>query len=145
MYLPDGVLDHVAVAVEDLEKSKEIYRHLGLVFDQEHEIVEAEGVETAFAPISGETNLELLSPHGEDGPIHRFLKKRGPGIHHLCFRVSDVKKTCEHLTELGYRLLKPEPTLGAGGKLVNFIHPKSTGGVLIEVSGTSSESPKDKA
>lgn len=135
MHVPDGVLDHVAVAVEDLEKAKEVYGHLGLKFNSEHEIVESEGVETAFAPIADGANLELLSPHGEDGPIHQFLKKRGPGIHHLCFRVSDVKAACEHLRGLGYQLIKPEPTIGAEGKLVNFIHPKSTGGVLIEVSG----------
>ena len=128
-------LDHIAIAVEDLDKALKIYEGLGLVFDEERETVESQGVTTAFAPIGGSgARLELLAPWGDEGPIHRFLKKRGAGIHHLCFRVPDVYKATEELKKKGYRLLNDQPVMGAQNCLVNFIHPESTGGVLIEIS-----------
>jgi methylmalonyl-CoA epimerase len=139
MSLPDGLLDdcyldHVAIVVEDLDKSQKIYEDLGLAFDDKREVVESQGVMTAFAPIDQRAHIELLCPHGEDGPIHQYLAKKGPGIHHLCFRVKDVVSRCAELREKGYRLIYDEPTAGANNCLINFIHPKSTGGVLIELA-----------
>jgi len=139
MTLPDGFLqdcflDHVAVVVEDLDSAQKIYEDIGLSFSGEREVVASQGVITAFASIDTRAHLELLCPHGEDGPIHQFLKKKGEGIHHLCFRVQDVEKKCHELKTKGYRLIYDTPVSGANNCLVNFIHPKSTGGVLIELS-----------
>ena len=85
-------LDHIAVVVENIEQSQKIYEDLGLAFEKEREVVESQGVMTAFASIGSGARLELLAPWGKEGPIHKFLKKRGSGIHHLCFRVPDVRK-----------------------------------------------------
>lgn len=129
-------LDHVAVAFEDLEKGKQIYQDFGLCFDDETEIIESQGVEVAFAQIDKNARLELLSPSRESGPISKFLKTRGQGLHHICLRVPDIKKKCTELKEKGYILLNENPVQGANNSLVNFIHPRSTGGVLIELTET---------
>ncbi|MBK22394.1 MAG: methylmalonyl-CoA epimerase [Halobacteriovorax sp.] len=130
----DCLLDHVAVVVKDLKAAKQMWEQIGLTFSDEEEVVEAQGVTTAFAPMDKNANLELLCPYGDDGPIHKFIEKKGEGIHHLCFKVPDVKAKCLELKEKGFRLINEEPVFGAGGCLVNFIHPKSTGGVLVELS-----------
>lgn len=133
--LPDSViLDHVAVAVPDIEQAKTFYQSLGLKFDTPHEIVASQAVETAFAAVDENCHLELLMPVGETGPIHQFLSKKGPGIHHLCFKVKDLKLMTEKLTQQGCRFLYDSAQSGANNKLINFIHPKSSGGVLIELS-----------
>lgn len=132
--LKDSVLDHIAIACRDLDETEKIYRDLGFVFAEKREVVEDQGVETAFAKVDQHAQIELLCPYGDSGPIHQFLEKKGPGIHHLCFRVNDVVKKAEELKSKGYRLLYEEPKVGAHHCLVNFIHPKSTGGVLIEIS-----------
>jgi methylmalonyl-CoA epimerase len=128
------LLDHVAIAVTDLEKAVTIYEAMGLTFEEEREIVESQGVRTAFAQIDENAQLELLGTYGDGGPISAFLEKKGPGIHHLCFKVPDIEAKCKELKEKGFRLLYEEPTLGAHSCRVNFIHPKSAGGVLIEIS-----------
>lgn len=130
----DCVLDHVAIAVKDLDKSQKIWEDMGLEFSEEREVVKSQGVTTAFAQMDENAHLELLCPFGESGPIHKFLEKKGEGIHHLCFKVSDVEAKCNELREKGYTLLNEKPIDGANNCLVNFIHPKSTGGVLVEVS-----------
>ncbi|ATH07527.1 methylmalonyl-CoA epimerase [Halobacteriovorax marinus] len=130
----DCVLDHVAIAVKDLDKSQKIWEDMGLSFSTEREVVESQGVTTAFAQMDENAHLELLCPYGENGPIHKFLEKKGEGIHHLCFKVKDVVAKCDELREKGYTLLNEQPINGANNCLVNFIHPKSTGGVLVEVS-----------
>lgn len=130
----DCLLDHVAIAVSDLEKSVKIYEDLGLHFAPEREVVESQGVTTAFAAIDENAHIELLCPYGEDGPIHKYIEKKGEGIHHLCFKVPDVEKKAKELRDKGYVLLYDKASMGAGNCLVNFIHPKSTGGVLIEIS-----------
>jgi methylmalonyl-CoA/ethylmalonyl-CoA epimerase len=126
-------LDHVAIAVSDLDKTQKIYEDLGFTFG-ERETVEDQKVITAFANVDTNAHLELLSPIGNEGPIQKFLDKNGPGIHHLCFRVEDIVKKSEELTSKGYRLLYEAPRVGAGNCLVNFIHPKTADGVLIELS-----------
>jgi methylmalonyl-CoA/ethylmalonyl-CoA epimerase len=130
----NGTLDHVAVVVKDLDAAITIYEDLGLTFSTQREVVKEQGVTTAFAEIDQHAHLELLTPFGEDGPIHKFLEKRGEGIHHLCFSVTDVQAKTIELSDKGYTLIHNEPVIGANNCLVNFIHPKSTKGVLIEIS-----------
>ncbi len=132
--LKDSVLDHIAVAVNNLDQAQKVYEDLGFSFSPEREIVESQKVITAFCPIDQNGHIELLAPSEEDGPIYQFLQKKGPGIHHLCFRVKDVEKKSLELKEKGYTLINERPVAGANNCLVNFIHPKSTGGVLIEIS-----------
>jgi methylmalonyl-CoA/ethylmalonyl-CoA epimerase len=132
--LSDCILDHVAVATNSLDKTIALYTSLGLSFSPEREVVQDQGVTTAFAAIDTHAHLELLEPYGDDGPIHRYLAKKGEGLHHLCFRVPDVLMKTKELKEAGLILLNEEPVKGANNCLVNFIHPKSTGGVLIEIS-----------
>ena len=105
-----------------------------LKFLGEKEIVAEQEVETLFAQVDKNTKLELLAPLNGKGPIQQFLDKKGPGMHHLCFRVEDVVEKANELKKNGFRLLYDEPKVGAHNCLVNFIHPKSTGGVLIELS-----------
>jgi methylmalonyl-CoA/ethylmalonyl-CoA epimerase len=132
--LKDCVLDHIAIAVSNIEDSIKIYEDLGLKFSSQREVVKEQAVTTAFAPIDQNAHIELLEPFGESGPIHKYLEKKGPGIHHICFKVQNVHETCQDLKQKGYILLNEQPVAGANNCLVNFIHPKSTGGVLIEVS-----------
>ena len=132
--LDNCVLDHIAIAVNEIDTAKKVYEDLGLVFSDKREVVEKQGVTTAFAAIDQNAHIELLEPYGDNGPIHKYLEKKGPGIHHICFKVKDVVKTCRNLKDKGYILLNENPVPGANHCLVNFLHPKSTGGVLIEVS-----------
>jgi methylmalonyl-CoA/ethylmalonyl-CoA epimerase len=125
-------LDHIGIAVRSIEESAGFYHALGLgITDQE--VVEEQGVKVGFLPL-GDTRLELLEPTGPESPIAVFLDRRGPGLHHICLRVDDIRSTMSRLSEEGYRLLSDEPQRGAHDCLVCFIHPKSAGGVLIELS-----------
>lgn len=132
--LNDCILDHIAVATKSIEKAAQMYSDIGLTFADQREVVAEQGVTTAFAPIDQHAHLELLEPYGAEGPIHRYIEKKGEGLHHLCFRVGNVEKKCQELKDKGYILLNEQPVPGANNCLVNFIHPKSTGGVLIEIS-----------
>ena len=125
-------LDHIGIAVSSIEESLPIYRALGLS-EAARETVENQGVLTAFLPI-GDTRLELLEPTGGDSPISKFLAKRGPGIHHVCFAVDDIEKALRDLEGKGFRLVNESPVPGAGGKRVAFLHPSAGHGVLIELS-----------
>jgi methylmalonyl-CoA/ethylmalonyl-CoA epimerase len=125
-------LDHIGIAVSSLDGSLAIYDQLG-VFEAHREEVPSQKVRTAFLP-AGETRIELLEPTSEDSPISKFLARRGPGIHHLCFAVDDLDATLALLARQGYRLLNPTPVPGAGGKRVAFLHPEAGGGVLIELT-----------
>jgi methylmalonyl-CoA epimerase len=132
--LADCHLDHVAIAVTSIEHSQKIYEALGLVFNSEYEIVEEQKVKTAFANIDVHAHLELLEPTSEESTIAKFIQNKGEGIHHLCFRVKDIDSKITELSQKGFKFIYPQPVLGAGGCLVNFIHPKSCSGVLIELS-----------
>ena len=128
-----GPVDHIGIAVRDLEEGKRLYGGvfgLKLVFEEE---VPTERVRVA-AYDGGGMRLELLASTDPEGPIGRFVEKRGPGIHHLCYRVDDVAATLKHLQAQGLRTLDDTPRPGAGGCRVAFIHPKSAGGVLVEIS-----------
>ena len=125
-------IDHVGIAVRSIEEAKGLYEAMGLHVEAIEEVPH-EGVRVALIPC-GESRIELLEPTTEDSPIAKFLEKKGPGIHHLCLGSSDVRSDDARLREGGYQVLRPEPTRGAGGCWVQFVHPKSTGGVLIELS-----------
>ncbi len=134
MFNKDCFLDHVAIAVKNLDIAEKVYQDLGLKFNSDRETVESQGVITAFAHVDQNAHIELLQPLNENSPIHKFIEKNGEGIHHLCFKVPDVKLKTEELKNLGYKLIYETPVVGANNCLVNFIHPKSTGGVLMEIS-----------
>jgi len=126
------ILDHIGIAVESLAKGVEFYEALGLELEGVEEVAD-QGVKVGFLPV-GDTRLELLEPTGESSPIAKHLERRGPGLHHLCVQVDDIRAAMASLSEQGYRLLSDEPTVGAHDCLVCFVHPKSTGGVLLELS-----------
>lgn len=132
--LKDCILDHIAIAVKSISTAKKFYQDMGLEFASEIEEVKDQKVFTAFAQIDHNAHIELLEPTSEESTIHKFITSKGEGIHHLCFKVPDVRSKTEELTSKGYKFIYPEPRIGAGGCLVNFMHPKSTGGVLIELS-----------
>ena len=126
-------IDHLGIAVESLEESLRFYRDsLGLECE-EFETVEDQKVRVAMLPI-GESRVELLEATSDDSPIAKFLKKRGPGIHHICVEVSDIRDKLNRLKSQGVRLIDEQPRPGAGGHLVAFVHPSSTHGVLIELT-----------
>lgn len=125
-------IDHFGVAVHGLEKALGVYRDgLGLELGGIEEVPQ-EGVRVAFLPI-GETRLELLEPTNESSPIARFLEKRGEGLHHVCFQVDELERRIPDLQARGLELLPGYPREGAEGERVAFFHPRSTGGVLIEL------------
>jgi LAO/AO transport system kinase len=123
---------HLGVAVRSIAEARGLYEALGLSVEHVEEVPH-EGVRVAFIPC-GESAIELLEPLSADSPIARFLDKRGPGIHHLCLTSSDVRADDARLRAAGVELLRGEPTRGAGGCWVQFIHPKSAGGVLLELA-----------
>jgi methylmalonyl-CoA/ethylmalonyl-CoA epimerase len=126
-------IQHLGVAVNSIDEALAFWRDaLGLEL-KEVEVVEDQGVRVAMLPI-GESRIELLEATGEETPVGKFLAKRGPGIHHLCVQVDDIDAKLGELKALGARLIDERPRIGAGGALVAFIHPSSTGGVLIELT-----------
>jgi len=126
-------LDHVAIAVPDLEKSiKRFAEDFGLDF-KGSEAVESAKTQTAFFPISG-TQIELVHPLNGEGPVQTYLDKKGGGLHHICFKSDDVQADMTRLTEKGYIFLSDAPKPGAHNTKVAFIHPKCTDGVLIEIA-----------
>lgn len=125
-------IDHIGIAVRSIEEAKGFYEALGLHIE-EIEVVESEGVRVAMLPI-GESRIELLEPTRDDSPIATFLEKRGPGMHHVCLGTDDIDGDDGALRDAGVRMLRPEPTIGAGGCRVQFVHPKDAGGVLVELS-----------
>jgi methylmalonyl-CoA/ethylmalonyl-CoA epimerase len=126
-------LDHIAIAVPDLEKSIKCFMEdFGLTFNGQDDVPAAK-TSTAFFPLS-ETSIELVHPLNGDGPIQGYLDKKGGGLHHLCFRSDDIEADIARLTEKGYQFLSDAPTIGAHNCKVIFIHPKSCDGVLIELN-----------
>jgi methylmalonyl-CoA/ethylmalonyl-CoA epimerase len=126
-------LDHVAIAVDDLPAGiRRFCNDLGLPLAGTEDVVSAQTT-TAFLPVPG-TRIELVAPLDGEGPIAAHLAKRGPGIHHLCFRTDDLDTDVARLRDRGWRFTTDAPTPGAHGTRVMFVHPKSTGGVLIELA-----------
>jgi methylmalonyl-CoA/ethylmalonyl-CoA epimerase len=125
-------IDHIGVAVASLDEALAVYRALGLE-EVHREEVPSQKVRTSFLPV-GESRIELLEPTSEDSPVAKFLSKRGPGVHHLCFSVEDIDHALDELAGKGFRLLHRSAVAGADGKRVAFLHPESGHGVLIELS-----------
>ncbi|MCB1054294.1 MAG: methylmalonyl-CoA epimerase [Acidobacteria bacterium] len=125
-------IDHLGIAVASIDEARRFYEQLGLHVEAIEEVPQ-EKVRVAIIPC-GASRIELLEPTAEDSPIARFLANKGPGLHHVCLASSDVRAEGHALTEHGFRVLRDEPTPGADGCLVNFVHPKSAGGVLVEIS-----------
>jgi len=126
-------LDHIGIAVKDLKETIQVYEALGLHCSGIEE-VPTEKVRVAFFQVDQSSRVELLEPTSKESVIHQYLEKKGPGIHHLCFRVLNLEESMKELSKKGMRFIYESPRPGAHGCLVNFIHPKSTGGVLIELS-----------
>jgi len=126
-------LDHIAIAVTDLDEGvRRFVRELGLPLDGVEDVPAAQ-TRTAFVPVPG-TRIELVAPLEGQGPLVRHLERRGPGLHHICFRVDDVAAEMARLQGLGWQFTTDAPTPGAHGTRVAFVHPRSTGGVLIELA-----------
>jgi methylmalonyl-CoA epimerase len=125
--------DHVGIAVHSLDEGEKFYRALGFSPAVSEE-VKSEKVKVRMFEMANNSRIELLEPTSPDSTIAKFLEKRGPGIHHICLRVKDVRKALGRLRQAKYRLVHDEPFKGAHNCLVAFVHPASTGGVLIELS-----------
>lgn len=125
-------LDHIGIAVSDLKSSEQKYKTLTGVTSPTEEFVESQKVEVAFYSV-GESRLELLQGTTPDSPISKFIDKKGEGIHHLCFEVDDLLKTKTALAKTGIEFIENISEAGAGGTKIAFIHPKSMGGILIEL------------
>ena len=125
-------LDHIGIAVDNLEASVKKYEQITGKKSGEKEVVAEQKVATAFFPV-GETRLELLKGTHPDSPISKFIEKRGEGIHHICFEVENLAQSKTDMSKTGLQFVENISEAGAGGTKVAFIHPKSTGGILIEL------------
>jgi len=125
-------IDHIAVVVKDMDKALEFWKDaLGLDLSHIEEVPSEKSI-VAFLP-AAESEVELVTPTDTESGVARYLEKRGPGMHHICFEVYDIQATMEHLKAKGVRLINPKPIIGTGGKKIAFIHPESTHGVLVEL------------
>jgi methylmalonyl-CoA epimerase len=124
-------IDHLGIAVKSLASAKQFYEKLGLKISPE-EVVEGEQVRVVMIP-TGESRIELLEPTSESSVIAKFLARRGEGLHHVCLRVPDLAQVVSKLKQEGARLVSEEIKTGAGGHRYVFVHPSSTGGVLLEL------------
>ena len=132
-------IDHLGIAVRSLDEGLALWGDLLGLEPAGAETVAEQGVRTAFLKV-GETRLELLEPTGPDTPVGRFLHKRGPGFHHVCFLVEDLEAALRQLESRGMRLVDRQPRNGAEGCKVAFLHPASTGGVLVELKQKAGDS-----
>ncbi|MFN4915219.1 MAG: methylmalonyl-CoA epimerase [Sphingomonadales bacterium] len=125
-------VEHIGIAVKDLETSIALYTSLLGKPPYKREEVESEGVITVFFD-AGNTKIELLGATREDSPIAKFIEKRGEGIHHIAFAVENIRENIQAKSDAGFELINSEPKDGADNKLIAFLHPKSTGNVLVEI------------
>jgi len=125
-------IDHVGVAVEQLDEALELYRERFRLELAHREVVEEQGVEAVLLDV-GENHVELLAPLGPDTPVGKFLAKNGPGLHHVAYQVDDIDSTLGALKQAGLRLIDEQPRTGIRGSRVAFMHPRSTAGVLTEI------------
>lgn len=125
-------IDHLGIAVNSIDDGKKFWSDiLGLAFEGQ-ETVAAQKVTTAFFPV-GESEVELLESTAPDGPVARYIEKKGTGIQHIALRVENIEAALAELKERGVRLIDETPRIGAGGARIAFLHPKDTGGVLVEL------------
>ncbi len=127
-----GKVDHIGVAVKNLDEAIKFYEGILGMKCLDKEVVEEQKVTVAFLPI-GDTEIELLESTEEDGPIAKFIEKKGEGIQHIAYRVDDIEKAIDEMKEKGIKMIDEKPRYGAGGAKIAFLHPKSTFGVLIEL------------
>jgi methylmalonyl-CoA/ethylmalonyl-CoA epimerase len=125
-------IDHLGIAVKSLPESLQFYQAILGLSVKHQEVVADQGVTVAMLPI-GESRIELLEPCSPDSPVAKFLEKRGPGIHHICIEVEDIRAELAKLQAAGAQLIDQQPRRGAGGHLIAFVHPKTTSGVLLEL------------
>ncbi|HRH64943.1 MAG TPA: methylmalonyl-CoA epimerase [Bacteroidia bacterium] len=125
-------IEHLGIAVNNMENANRLFTALLGSPSYKVESVESEGVSTSFVKV-GESKVELLEAMGEDSPVARFIAKRGEGIHHVAFEVDNIHAMMEQLRDQGFQLLSDQPRKGADNKLICFLHPKSTNGVLVEL------------
>jgi methylmalonyl-CoA/ethylmalonyl-CoA epimerase len=125
-------IDHLGIAVHSIDEGKNFWSEvLGLAFEGTETVAEQK-VTTAFFPV-GESEVELLESTAPDGPIAKYMEKKGAGIQHIAFRVADIEAALAELKQKGVRLIDEKPRMGAGGAKIAFLHPKATGGVLVEL------------
>ena len=125
-------IDHLGIAVNSIEDGKSFWSEtLGLHFEGSETVTEQK-VTTAFFPV-GESEVELLESTSPDGPVAKFIEKKGQGFQHIAFRVENIEEALEELKEKGIQLIDQKPRIGAGGAKIAFLHPKATGGVLVEL------------
>jgi methylmalonyl-CoA/ethylmalonyl-CoA epimerase len=125
-------IDHVGVAVEQIDDALQLYRDTLQMRLAHREVVDEQGVEAALLDV-GEGHVELLAPLAADTPVGRFLASRGPGLHHVAYQVADIDQTLAALKQAGLALIDAEPRTGIRGSRVAFMHPRATGGVLSEI------------
>jgi len=125
-------IEHIGIAVKNLDQGNKLYTKLLGAKHYKTEEVKSEGVMTSFFQV-GQSKIELLEGVGEDNPISKFIEKRGEGIHHIAYDVNDIEAEMKRLKQEGFVLLNDQPKKGADNKLVCFVHPKSTNGVLVEL------------
>ncbi len=126
-------IDHIGIAVKNLDETLKFYEDVMGIKCTSKEEVEEQKVRVAFLPV-GDSEVELLESTTDDGPIARFIEKKGEGIQHIAFKVDNIEEAIKDLQEKGVRLIDEKPRYGAGGARIAFLHPKSTSGVLIEIS-----------
>ena len=126
-------LDHIGIAVKDMEKALAFYRDTLGITSTGTETIEEQKVRVAFLPL-GDTELELLESTAPDGPVAKFIEKRGEGIQHIALRVENIEEALDALKEKGVQLIDQKPRYGAGNAKIAFLHPKATGGILLEIS-----------
>jgi methylmalonyl-CoA epimerase len=125
-------IDHIGVAVEEIEPALELYRDSFELTLAHREVVEDQGVEAVLLDV-GENHVELLAPLSADTPVGRFLAKQGPGLHHVAYQVKDIDATLESLRQAGLQLIDQQPRTGIRGSRVAFMHPRAIAGVLTEI------------
>lgn len=131
-------IDHLGIAVNSIEEGKKFWTDvLGLKFEGSETVAEQK-VTTAFFPV-GESEVELLESTAPDGPVAKYIEKRGEGIQHMAFRVENIEEALAELKEKGIRLIDEKPRIGAGGAKIAFLHPKSTNGILVELCERSEQ------
>nr|WP_092068739.1 methylmalonyl-CoA epimerase [Dendrosporobacter quercicolus]NSL47209.1 methylmalonyl-CoA epimerase [Dendrosporobacter quercicolus DSM 1736]SDL80607.1 methylmalonyl-CoA epimerase [Dendrosporobacter quercicolus] len=126
-------VDHIGIAVKDLEQAKKFYTEVLGMTALGEEVVEQQKVKVCFIPC-GDSEVELLESTSPDGPIAKYIDKNGEGIQHVALRVDNLENALADLKEKGVRLIDEKPRYGAGGASIAFVHPKATGGILLELS-----------